>query len=139
MTAKYDLSINQGANFNIFVQYLDSSDNPVNLASYTAALQIRRAKETSYPILYATTNGVTVGFTGGSGVTGGVSGIGGISLNTNYDGSALTGGIYIKVGPSSTAYFPVGRHLYDLDLIIGTTYTNRLLEGRADVTGETTR
>jgi hypothetical protein len=105
MTAKYDLSINQGANFNIFVQYLDSSDNPVNLASYTAALQIRRAKETSYPILYATTNGVTVGFTGGSGITGGVSGIGGISLN----------------------------------LIIGTTYTNRLLEGRADVTGETTR
>ena len=135
MTAKYDLSINQGSNFNIFVQYLDSSDNPVNLASYTASLQIRRAKETAYPILYATTSGVTVGFTGGTGITGGVSGVGGISLNTNYDGTGLTGGIYIKINPASTAYFPVGRHLYDLDLIIGTTYSNRLLE----VNGETTR
>ena len=44
------------------------------------------------------------------------------------------------MGPfSTTASIPIGKHLYDLELIIGNTYANRILEGRVDIIGETTR
>ena len=137
MTAKYDLSINQGENFNLWLQYLTDGNTAIDLAGYTAKMQVRRAKESLYPLLFFTETGLTYGYT--AGYTSGYSGIGGISLNTNYDSTSITGGIYIKADPTTTASIPIGKHLYDLELIIGNTYANRILEGRVDIIGETTR
>jgi len=137
MTAKYDLSINQGSNLDLWIQYLTDGNTAVDLTSYSAQMQIRRAKEYEYPLLWLTESGITYGFTGG--ITTGIAGIGGISLNTNYDGTSLTGGIYIKSDKLSTTSLPVGRHFYDLELTIGTTLSNRILEGKIDVIGEVTK
>jgi hypothetical protein len=137
MAAKYDLSINKGTNFNLFLQYLGTADNAITLAGYSASMQIRRSKQTEYPLIFVTGRGVTSGYT--AGYTSGYAGIGGISLDKNYDGTALTGGIHIKMDWQTTSRLPIGKHLYDLELSIGNTYVNRILEGRVDVSGDVNR
>jgi hypothetical protein len=134
MTAKYDLSINKGSNFSFWLQYLSDGNTAINLAPYTAEMQIKRYRGQEYPLLYISTNGLTYGYTGG--FTTGVAGIGDISLNTNYDGTGLTGGIQISLDYNSTDSLPIDKLFYDLKLNIGTTYSQRLLEGRISVQGE---
>ena len=134
MTAKYDLSINKDSNFNLWLQYLTDGNTAINLAPYTAEMQIKRYRGEDYPLLFVNTRGLTYGYTGG--FTTGVAGIGGISLNTNYDNTSLTGGINIKLDANSTASIPTGKYFYDLKLSIGTTYSQRLLEGRVLFEGD---
>jgi hypothetical protein len=132
MTAKYDLSINQGSNYNLWLQYLSDGNTAIDLSSYQAKMEIKRYRGDITPLIFASTNGLTYGYTYGYS-TGGISGIGGISLNTNYDSSSLTGGIYIKFDANSTNSISYGKYFYDLNLTIGTTYSQRLLEGRVSV------
>ena len=134
MTAKYDLSINKDSNFNFWLQYLTDGNTAINLASYTAQMQIKRYKGADYPLLFVSTGGLTYGYTGG--FTTGIAGIGGISLNTNYDKSGLTGGINIELDQNSTNSLPIGKYFYDLKLLVGTTYAQRLIEGRITVEGD---
>lgn len=134
MTAKYDLTINKDSNFSLWLQYLTDGNTAVNLNPYTAQMQIKRYRGADYPLLFASTSGLTYGYTGG--FTTGILGIGGISLNTNYDNSSLTGGINIKFDQNSTNALPIGKYFYDLKLLIGTTYAQRLLEGRVTIEGE---
>jgi len=131
MTAKYDLSINKGSNFNFWLQYLTDGNTAVNLAAYSAEMQIKKYRGADYPLLFVNTKGLTYGYTGG--FTTGIRGIGGISLNTNYDSTNITGGINVKMNPDSTESLPYGKYFYDLKLNIGTTYSQRLLEGRISV------
>jgi hypothetical protein len=134
MTAKYDLSINKGSNFQLWLQYLSDGNTAINLANYTGEMQIKRYRGEDYPLLFVSTRGLTYGYTGG--FTTGIAGIGGISLNTNYDATSLTGGINIKLNANSTDSLYAGKYFYDLKLLIGTTYAQRLVEGRISVEGE---
>lgn len=134
MTAKYDLSINKDSNFNLWLQYLTDGNTAVNLAPYTAQMQIKRYRGADYPLLFVSTNGLTYGYTGG--FTTGIAGIGNIALNKNYDNSSLTGGINITLDQNSTNSLPIGKYFYDLKLLIGTTYAQRLIEGRVTIEGE---
>jgi hypothetical protein len=134
MTAKYDLSINKGSNFQLWLQYLSDGNTAINLANYTGEMQIKRYRGEDYPLLFVSTRGLTYGYTGG--FTTGIAGIGGISLNTNYDATSLTGGINIKLDSNSTDSLYAGKYFYDLKLLIGTTYAQRLVEGRISVEGE---
>jgi hypothetical protein len=131
MTAKYDLTINKDSNFTFWVQYLTDGNTAVDLSPYTAELQIKRYRGADYPLVFVSTTGVTYGYTGG--FTTGVAGVGGISLNTNYNNTSINGGINIKLDGNSTDSLPNGKHFYDLTLIIGSTYSHRLLEGRVTV------
>jgi hypothetical protein len=137
MAAKYDLTINKGTNFNLFLQYLGTADNAITLAGFCASMQIRRYKDADYPLAFITGRGITSGYT--TGYTSGYTGIGGISLDKGPEGAALTGGINIRMGWETTARLPIGRHLYDLELSIGNTYVNRILEGRVDIIGDVNR
>lgn len=134
MTAKYDITINKGSNFNLWLQYLTDGNTAINLTNYSAAMQIKKYRGAEYPLLFASTTGLTYGYTGG--FTTGTAGIGGISLNTNYDSSSLTGGINIKFDYQSTDALPTGKYFYDLRLTVGTTYAQRLVEGRVLIEGE---
>ena len=134
MTAKYDLSINKGSNFQLWLQYLTDGNTAVNLTNYTGEMQIKRYRGEDYPLLFVSTRGLTYGYTGG--FTTGIAGIGGMSLNTNYDGSSLTGGINIKFDVNSTDSLYPGKYFYDLRLVIGTTYAQRLIEGRVSIEGD---
>jgi len=131
MTAKYDLSINKGSNFDLWIQYLTEGNTGVNLTNYTAEMQIKRYRGADYPLLFVSTTGLTYGYTGG--FTTGKAGSGSISLNKKYDGTGLTGGIYITLDHNSTEALPYGKYFYDLDLTIGTTYSQRLVEGRVSI------
>lgn len=131
MTAKYDIEINKSSNFDMWIQYLTDGNTAINLQSYDAELQIKKYKGAPYPLLFASERGITYGYT--AGLNTGIAGIGGISLNTNYDGTGITGGIRISFDFESTDSLPFGKYFYDLKLIIGTTYSQKLLEGRVSV------
>lgn len=131
MTPKYDIQINKGSNFDFWLQYLTDNDIPINLIGYSPEFQINRFKGNDVPLLFATKNGVTYGYT--AGFFGGTAGIGGISANTNYDNTVSIGGIKISFSSSTTEFLPTGKFFYDIKLNIGTTYSQRLLEGRVTV------
>ena len=128
MTAKYDLSINRGSSYQLWLQYLTEGNTAVNLAPYNTSMQIRRYKDQDYPLLAVNLGGLTYGYTGSTSI--GIPGFGGITLNKNYDGTALTGGIKVTLGSAATQSFEYGKYFYKINLIIGTTYNEELVEGR---------
>jgi len=140
MSVNYDIEIEKGSTFVLHVKYLDSNNKVVDLDGMTAGMQVRRFSTSSTKLLEFTSSpyGVTAGVTGGSG---------GIRLNASHTGgtsgfvagiSGSTGGIYVIADPTTTANVPVGSHVYDLELNTGNN-TYRLLEGRVEVKGNTTR
>jgi hypothetical protein len=128
MTAKYDFTIIKGSNYDLWLQYLTDGNTAINLASYGAYMQIKRYKDQGYPLLFASLNGLTYGYTASG--SNGLYGSGGITLNKNYDGSGLTGGVKITLGSVATNSFDYGKYFYKINLTIGTTYNEELLEGR---------
>jgi hypothetical protein len=74
------------------------------------------------------TMGLTYGYSSGN--TLGIAGTGDINLNTNYDGTGITGGISINIAANTTKELSSGSHFYDLNLMIGITYSQKLLEGK---------
>ena len=135
MAAQYDLDVNKNCNLNAWIQYLSDSDVGVDLSSYTAELKIERYKTADFPLVFATTNGVTYGYTGAN-FPGTGAEYGGIRLNVNYNTTSLDGGILIELDKKTTNSLPVGKLFYDLKLLIGVTYCEKLLEGRLQVNPE---
>jgi hypothetical protein len=133
MTAKYDITINKGSNFDLWLQYLSDGNTAIDLTPYNAEMQIKRYRGEPFPDIFLTETGLTYGYTGG--FTTGTAGIGGINLNTNYDGTSLTGGIEINIDYNATDSLDFGKYFYDLRLTIGTTYAQKLIEGRVSVEG----
>jgi len=135
MAAQYDLDVNKNCNLNTWIQYLSDTDVGVDLSSYRAELKIERYKTATYPLVFASTNGVTYGYTGASSPGTGAQ-YGGIQLNVNYTGASLNGGILIELDKDTTNSLPVGKLFYDLKLLVGLTYSEKLLEGRLQVNPE---
>jgi hypothetical protein len=135
MAAQYDLDVNKNCNLNTWIQYLSDTDVGVDLSSYRAELKIERYKTATYPLVFASTNGVTYGYTGASSPGTGAQ-YGGIQLNVNYTGASLNGGILIELDKNTTNSLPVGKLFYDLKLLVGLTYSEKLLEGRLQVNPE---
>lgn len=105
----------QGTTFRRTVTY-KIDEIPVDLSGYSARLQVRAAHYSSDYI---------VSLSSGS--------IGGITLG----GSAGT--IDILIDADTTANFPNGNHVYDLEIISPSEYVDRIIEGSFAVTPEVTR
>ena len=73
--------------------------------------------------------GVIFGATGAT--HDGVEGVGGIELNTGTAGSStaaqVTGGIFIDIDATTMSNVPVGKFVYDLELVQGAT-VDRILQ-----------
>jgi len=139
MSARYDIIANQGETLNLHILYTDINDISVDLSSYSAEMKVKRSYLGDSDVLHLY-SGTTIGIT--SGITGSTGGItGGLFLNRNAGNSgSQTGGILLIAGSTATSFFPSGRHSYDLELkYTPTGETTRLMEGRFDVPGETTR
>ena len=137
MTARHDITSNQGETLNLHIHYTDSSDDGIDLSSYSAEMKVKRTFLGDSSLLYLTQDG---GIT--AGVTGSIGGItGGIFLNRNIGNSgSQTGGILIIAGSTATSYIPDGRHLYDLEVkFTPTGETTRIIEGRFESNGEVSR
>ncbi len=136
----YDLVMDQGEDYVLHLQYLDSENsatgsNAINVAGYTLSrFQIRRSDTTPYILLDVGISGATSGGSTGEFLSGGgVGGSGYFLLNKDEEGTAsLTGGIYIRVPASTTRYVPGGRHFYEFELK-DTNTTSKLVRGRMDV------
>lgn len=142
----YDLSMDQGENFYLHLEYLDTENtvagaNPVDVRSYDLTkLQIRRAPSAKAILLSVGLTGCTSGGPTGEYVLGssfeGLGGTGYILLGKDEEGTgSLTGGIYIFVSGDTTKYIPAGRHFYEVELSKSGDI-NKLVRGRMDVMAE---
>lgn len=107
----YNITCPQGATFNRRFTY--SIDNvPVNLGSYTAALQVRESYDIEPVISLTNLSGIVLGGTAGT--------------------------IDVTVAATATAAVPAGQYLYDLELNNDGEVT-RLLQGVWNHTPEVTK
>ena len=113
MTQVYDITINQGATYQLVVTW-NVSGSPVDLTGYTAALQAR------YNVDASTT---FISLTSGSGLT---------------LGGAL-GTITVDLTAAQTAALTCFYGVYDLELTAPDGTVTRLLQGTVTVSKEVTR
>jgi len=113
MASTHDFSIDQGATWNATLQWLDDADDPIDLTSFTARMQLRRhIGSPTAEIELTTANGrITI--------------------------TALTGTIMLSIDADDTADLN-GSYVYDLELINGSAVT-RLLKGSVTVDPEVTK
>tara|TARA_Y100001938_G_scaffold147325_2_gene228261 strand:- start:1061 stop:1483 length:423 start_codon:yes stop_codon:yes gene_type:complete len=140
MSAKHDITANQGETLNFHVLYTDNDGTGVDLTNYTAEMKVKRSSKGTQ-LLHLTSiaagegTGITAGVTGASyGMTGG------ISLNRSAGNSGgQTGGILVIAGATAMSFVPEGRHLYDLELKTPQGSKVRLIEGRFESDSEITK
>lgn len=112
--AKQNITIQQGADYGLQIQYLDPTGNAVNLTSYTARMDIRTTYTAPTAVIRLTTeNGRIM-----------------IGAANGYINLALTG--------AETANIPASNCVYDLELVNGSSVI-RLLEGKVTITPEVTK
>ena len=141
MAATYTITHDKGTTFKLYAVYKSSTGGAIDLTGQTASMQIRKSPDDSDIVLFVTNTGVTGGgstgeFTLGSGVTGS----GGITLNSNSTGSTTgtTGGIFIRFDATTSSNLPTGRFFYDLELN-NSGEVSRLIEGRFETKANITR
>jgi len=138
-SAYYDINAQQHSTLNFHAEYYDDNGNAVDLTGYTARFHVRPNNDSSKLYLMITTSGVTGGgVTGEFGATAGISGSGGIFLNTGETGGVFTGGILITADATTMGYVRGGSWKYSLDLTKGVT-TEELMQGQFVVAPKTTR
>ncbi len=121
---RYNLLIEQGATFEVELQYKDSNGVVVDLSGYSGRLQIRPSigSPTAYLCLSSSLNadGTGLNFSGSNGSTPPTSG----SI-----------GVYISAITSSMLTFNTG--VYDLEIQSG-SFVTRLLQGNVQLSKEVT-
>jgi hypothetical protein len=121
---RYNLLIEQGATYELELQYKDSNGVAVDLTGYSGRLQIRPSigSPTAYLCLSSSLNadGTGLNFSGSNNNTSPISG----SI-----------GIYISATTSSLLTFNTG--VYDLEISSG-SFTTRLLQGNVQLSKEVT-
>lgn len=121
---KYNLLIEQGATFQLELQYKDSNNNAIDLTGYSGRMQIRPSigSTVSYLCLSSSlqADGTGLNFSGSDGSTPPSSG----SI-----------GIYISAISSSALTFDQG--VYDLEIASG-SFVARLLQGNVQLNKEVT-
>lgn len=127
---RYPLYIEQGANLDFEVQYLDSEGNPVDLSGYGARMQIRPSTDSS--TIYVT-----------------------LSSSLQPDGTGLnmsgshslkpptSGSIGVFISSCTSSLFTFNDAVYDLELFVpydgGCNYVTRLIQGPVRLSQEVTR
>lgn len=121
---RYNIIIEQGATFELELQYKDSNSVPIDLTGYSGRMQIRPSigSPTSYLCLSSSLNsdGTGLNFSGSNGSTPPSSG----SI-----------GIYISAVTSSLLTFDQG--VYDLEIASG-SFVSRILQGNVQLSKEVT-
>lgn len=112
---RFDITINQGATFELTITWKDSAGTAINLSGYTARMQVRETYSSTTPI---------VSLTNGAGITLG--------------GAAGTIAIVISATTTAALAAPFSG-VYDLEIVSAGGVVTRLVQGTATVSAEVTR
>ena len=122
---KYSFTIEQGATTNFEIQYKDSGSTPINLAGYSAKMQLRTAVDNATAILTLSSSlqpdGTGLNLSGSNGNT-----------------TLLSGSIGVIISAITSSVLDFDTALYDLELMSGSVVT-RLLEGTVRLSKNVTR
>jgi hypothetical protein len=122
---RYDITLEQGATFDLPLTYRDPAGNAVDLTGYSARMQVREAPASS----------VLVEFNSALSANGFILLSG--SAEDREDGA--NGNLRIFLSAANAAALPRFAGRYDLELADGSGYVIRLLEGQFRVEPEITR
>jgi hypothetical protein len=111
----FNITINQGATFELTITWKDSAGTAINLTGYTARMQVRETYSSTTPI---------VSLTNGAGITLG--------------GAAGTIAIVISATTTAALAAPFSG-VYDLEIVSAGGVVTRLVQGTATVSAEVTR
>lgn len=114
MANTYNITIEQGADFNLSLQYKDSTGNAVNLTGYTARSQVRSSYSAPTALLTLTTENGCISIDGANGA------------------------ITLAANAAQTAIIPASNGVYDIELVAGASVI-RFLEGSVRITPEVTK
>jgi hypothetical protein len=114
MAVAYNTIIDQGADWYLTVTYENPNGTPINITSYTAALQIRSLPSDPTTVLSLST---------GSGIT--ITG--------------ATGTVAVHATATQTRAIDEGTYYYDLEITAPTGVVTRLVQGQVVVSAEVTR
>ena len=116
MAVSYNTVIDQGADWYLTVTYENPNGTPINLAGYSAALQLRSLPSDPTAVLTLTTanNGIAI--------------------------TAATGVVAIHATATQTRAIDEGTYYYDLEITdTFTSVVTRLVQGQVVVSPEVTR
>ena len=114
MSDQYNISAEQGSDLSFVLTYRDAAGALVNLAGYTARMQVRKNASASAAYLsLADNNGITLG--------------------------GALGTITVLVDSASLQAVPAGDYVYDLILNSNTGLEQKLITGTFGVAGAITR
>jgi len=114
MAVQYIVEIDQGADWFFNVTYENPAGTPVNLTSYTAALQLRSLPESTTAVLsLATGSGITI--------------------------TGATGLVAVRATAAQTGAIIAGDYYYDLEITSPAGVVTRLVQGQALVNPQVTR
>jgi hypothetical protein len=131
MAGYHDIVAYKGSAFRYHFKLMDENDSPVNLIGVPVKMQVKKSPLGSDVILDFTVSGVTVNYSGLTGVTySEFSATGGIDVNTSYVGiSGDTGGMYVYAPSGIMDEAPIGNWTYSLSATISGDAEN-LVQGR---------
>lgn len=122
---KYSFTIEQGATTNFEIQYKDSGSTPINLAGYSAKMQLRTSVDNTAAILTLSSSlqpdGTGLNLSGSNGNT-----------------TLLSGSIGVIISAVTSSFLNFDTAVYDLELMSGSVVT-RLLEGTVRLSKNVTR
>jgi hypothetical protein len=111
----YDMVCEQGATFQRSLVWQDETESPINLTGYSARMQVRPSiKSTEVVTELTTANGRIVLY-------------------------PLLGKIELNLTAVQTAALAAKQCVYDLELVSGSGFVTRLLQGAFTITPEVTR
>jgi hypothetical protein len=121
---KYNIVIEQGATYQIELQYKDSNNTPIDLTGYSGRMQIRPSIGSPTSYLYLSSSlqpdGTGLNFSGSNGTT-----------------PPSSGSIGIFISATTSSLFTFTNGVYDLEIQSGSIVT-RLLQGNVQVSKEVT-
>ena len=121
---KYNIVIEQGATYDVTVEYKDSNNNPIDLTGYSGRMQIRPTigSTTTYLCLSSSLNpdGTGLNFSGSNGAT-----------------PPTSGSIRIYISAISSSMLTFDQAVYDLEIASG-SYVSRILQGNVKLSKEVT-
>jgi hypothetical protein len=110
----YDISADQGSDFDTLITYRDDANALVNLTGCTARMQVRQ---------FAGSSASRLSLTNGSGIT-----LGGAA-----------GTIRIQISSAALSRVPAGEYVYDIEIVDASSIVLKVLSGEFVVNAEVTR